>query len=101
MAYPLFDRAGAFVWSLSEEEARALYLANMAKPKGKRQTNALTLTVPRRQALGYLRGNRSMASEASRTIIVEHVGPERSRLYQHHERCEGFRGSVSDLIRFA
>jgi|SRR6185436_9884276 len=91
MRFPLFDHAGELVCTLREEEAQALYSARMALPKGKKQIRALTLTVNRRQAWGFLRGRRSATSQASRTFLVEHVGPERSRLYQHdHERCSGF-----------
>lgn len=99
MRFPLFDRAGARVCVLREEEAQALYSAGMAAPKGKKVIRALTLTVNRRQAWGFLRGKRGMTSQASRTVIVEHIGPERARLYQHdHERCDGFAGTLRDLV---
>lgn len=99
MRFPLFDSAGVLVCTLREEEAQALYSARMAAPRGKRQIRALTLTVNRRQAWGFLRGKRSMTSQASRTFRVEHVGDDRSRLYQHeHERCNGYADTLVDCV---
>ena len=79
--------------ALRMEEAEELYRAGLAQPMGKRSTK-LVLTVKRRLAWSFLRGRRSLTSQASRTFLVEHVGPERARLYQHdHQRCNGFRSN--------
>lgn len=92
MRFPLFDQSGELVCSLREEEARELFGARMAAPRGKRsRIRSFVLIVNKRQAWGFLRGKRSAQSQASRTFIVEHVGPERARLYQHdHQKCGGW-----------
>ena len=80
--------------ALKIEEAEELYRAGLARPMGKRTTK-LVLLVARRQAWGFLRGKRSMTSQASKTFLVEHVGADRARLYQHdHERCDGYASSL-------
>ena len=84
--------------ALRTDEAEELYRAGLAKPMG-RKTTKLVLIVQRRQAWGFLRGKRSLTSQASRTFLVEHVGPERSRLYQHdHERCHGYADTLVDCL---
>jgi len=97
MRFPLFDQAGKLVLTLRDEEAQALYSAKLAAPRGKKQIRALVLTCQRRVAIGFLRGKRSMSSP--KTYYVEHVGDDRSRLYQHdHERCNGFADTLMDCV---
>lgn len=84
--------------ALRTDEAEELYRAGLAQPMGKRTTK-LVLVVARRQAWGFLRGKRSMTSQASKTFLVEHVGAERSRLYQHdHVRCNGYADTLVDCL---
>ena len=97
MRFPLFDQAGKLVLTLRDEEAQALYSARLAAPRGKKQIRALVLTCQRPVAMGFLRGKRSMSSP--KTYYVEHVGEDRSRLYQHdHERCNGYVDTLMDCI---
>ena len=84
--------------ALRLDEAEAIYHAGLAQPMSKRTTK-LMLTVDRRTAWGFLRGKRSLTSQASKTFLIEHVGPDRSRLYQHdHVRCAGY-GHSLDIVQ--
>jgi len=100
MRFPLFDQAGKLVLTLRDEEAQALYSEGLAAPRGKKwKIRSLTLTCQRRVAIGFLRGKRSVQSQASRTIHVERVGDDRSPIYQHTpERCNGYADTLADLM---
>jgi len=87
--YSVYDAAGAFFRAVDEEQALTLLEKQAAFIDTKRRKPKFRLTVDISAARALL-APRFRVSQASRTFFIEHVGEERTPLYQHSRSCEGF-----------
>ena len=88
--YSVYDADGAHFRMVDADQAEMLLDNNAARIDGKRRKIKLRLSVDLSTARSLL-APRYPVSQASKTFLIEFIGDDRTRIYQHHSgRCAAF-----------